>query len=281
MSSPKTFGLIGYPLKHSLSPLMHNAAFKRLKIKARYKVFPLEERQLKVFLSGLKKKNIFGFNVTIPHKEKVLEYVNGFISEGVRSVGAANTIVVDKDGKLKAYNTDYLGFIRHIKELKLKPKRIAIIGAGGAAKAVVFALIKNKAQEICVYDIDKFRSLALINRFNKLFPDCSIKAVASIDELALEQKDLLVNASPVGMKDSDPLIINPAHLHKNIFVYDLIYNPAKTKLLKAAQDAGCGYYNGLGMLLYQGAEALELWLKPKKAPVEVMRGALIKGVKRL
>jgi len=281
MTPPKTFGLIGYPVKHSLSPLMQNAAFNRLKIKAKYKLFPLQERQLKSFLNSLKKKNISGLNVTIPHKEKVLDYINGFISEGVRAIGAANTIVVDKNGKLKAYNTDYLGFSRHIKELKLMPKKVAIIGAGGAAKAVVFALIKNKAEEICIFDIDKFRSLALVSRFNKLFPECSINAVASIEELVIQQKDMLVNASPVGLKESDPLLINPAHLHKGLFVYDLIYNPVQTKLLKAAEEAGCSYSNGLGMLLYQGAEALELWLKPKKAPVEVMRAALLKGVRKL
>jgi shikimate dehydrogenase len=281
MTPLKIYGLIGYPVKHSLSPLMHNTAVSRLKIKAKYKLFPLKERELKIFLGSLKKKNICGLNVTIPHKERVLEYIDGYVSEGVRAIGAANTIVVDKNGKLKAYNTDYLGFARHIRELKLKPKKIAVIGAGGAAKAVVFALIKNKAQEICIYDIDRFRSVSLVNRFNELFPECKIKAVAAIDGLALGDKDLLVNASPVGMKEADLLLVDPADLHKNIFVYDLIYNPARTKLLKAAQEAGCGFSNGLGMLLYQGVEACQLWLKPKVAPVEAMRAALLKGVRKI
>ena len=280
MTSQKIFGLIGYPVKHSLSPLMHNAAFSRLKIKAKYKLFPLEERQLKDFLSGLKIKGICGLNVTIPHKEKVLEYINS-ASEGVRAIGAANTLVIDKTGKAKAHNTDCLGFIRHIKELKVKPKKVAIIGAGGASKAVIFALIKLKAQEISIYDIDKFRVLALVNRVNQLFPECRARAVARIDELALSDKDLLINASPVGMKDTDSLLIESSNLHKDLFVYDLIYNPGETKLLKAAKAAGCRYSNGLGMLLYQGVEALELWLKPKKAPVEVMRTALLKGASKL
>ena len=279
MTPQKIFGLIGYPVKHSLSPLMHNAAFSRLKIKAKYKLFPLEERQLKDFFSGLKIKGICGLNVTIPHKEKVLEYIKS-VSEEVRAIGASNTLVIDKSGKIKAHNTDCLGFIRHIKELKVKPKKVAIIGAGGAAKAVIFALIKLKALEICIYDIDKFRALALVKRFNQLFPGCRVGAVARIDELLLSDKDLLVNASPVGMKDVDPLLIEPGNLHKGLFVYDLIYNPDETKLLKAAKVAGCGFSNGLGMLLYQGVEALELWLKPKKAPVEVMRAALQKGVRK-
>jgi shikimate dehydrogenase len=281
MKQPKIFGLIGYPVKHSLSPLMHNAAFKRLKLKAKYKLFPLQERELKVFLSNLKKKNIFGLNITIPHKERVLGFIDGYISEDVRAIGAANTIIVDKNGKLKAYNTDCLGFARHIKELKLKPKKIAIIGAGGAAKAVIFALIKNKAREICIYDIDKFRSLSLVKRFSDMFAGCRFKAVAGIEELGIKDKDMLINASPVGMKEADPLLVSPLELHKNLFVYDIIYNPSQTKLLKAAKDAGCGCSNGLGMLLYQGVEALELWIKPRIAPVEAMRRALEKGVRRL
>jgi len=279
MTPQKIFGLIGYPVKHSLSPLMHNAAFSRLNIKAKYRLFPLQERQLRDFLGNLHKKGIRGLNVTIPHKERVLEYIKSS-SEGVRVIGAANTLVIDKAGKIRAHNTDCLGFARHIKELKIKPKKVAIIGAGGASKAVIFALIKLKAQEIIIYDIDKFRALALVKRFNHLSCGCSVRTVARIDELALADKDLLVNASPVGMKGSDPLLIEPRDLHKGLFVYDLIYNPSETRLLKAAGDAGCGYSNGLGMLLYQGVEAFQLWLKPKKAPVEVMRAALQKGVRK-
>ncbi|MCX5704777.1 MAG: shikimate dehydrogenase [Candidatus Omnitrophica bacterium] len=280
MTHQKIFGLIGYPVKHSLSPLMHNAAFSRFKIKAKYKLFPLEERQLKDFLSGLKKKGICGLNVTIPYKEKVLDYIKS-TSEGVRIIRAANTLVIDKAGKIRAHNTDCLGFARHVKELKVKPKKVAIIGAGGAAKAVIFALIKLKAQEICIYDIDKFRVLALVKRFNQLFSGGRVRAVACIDELSLSDKDLLVNTTPIGMRETDPLLIEPRNLHKDLFVYDLIYNPAETKLLSTAKVAGCRYSNGLGMLLYQGVEALEIWLKPKKAPVEVMRAALLKGVSKL
>lgn len=279
MTSQKIFGLIGYPVKHSLSPLMHNAAFSRLNIKAKYKLFPLQERQLKDFLGNLHKKGICGLNVTIPHKERVLEYIRSS-SEGVRVIGAANTLVIDKAGNVKAHNTDCLGFARHIKELKVRPKKVAMIGAGGASKAVIFALIKLKAQEISIYDIDKFRALALVKRFNQLSCGCSVRAVSRIDELALADKDLLVNASPIGMKEADPLLIEPRNLHKGLFVYDLIYNPAETRLLKAAKDAGCRSSNGLGMLLYQGVEAFQLWLKPKKAPLDVMRAALQKGVSK-
>jgi len=277
MIQPFTFGLVGNPLKHSLSPLMHNAAFSKLKIKARYKLFPLEERELKIFFASLHKKNIRGLNITIPYKEKVLKLIAGVKNNAVTSIGAANTVFVDKSGKVRFFNTDYLGFLRHIAQLKLKPKKVAIIGAGGAARALCFALGKKKVDLVSIYDIDSFRSLSLMKRFNYIFPDSKFRAVGKIEELNLSDKDLLINASSVGMKSDDPLLINRNMLHSGLFVYDLIYNPKETKLLKLAKDAGIHYANGLGMLLYQGVESLNIWVRPKKAPVEIMRDVLEKA----
>jgi len=281
MSQAKIYGLIGYPVRHSLSPLMHNAAFSRLKIKAKYKLFELKERQVGPFLGSLAQKNIFGLNVTIPYKEMVMRFADGFVSESARATGAVNTLVVDKKGKLKAYNTDYLGFAKDLKEKKVLPRKAAVIGAGGASKAVVFALLKMKAEEIAIYDIDKFRSLALVKNFHHLFPECRFKVAGSAGDLEIKEKDLLVNASPVGMKNDDPCLVEPSVLHPGLFVYDVIYNPPETKLLSLARERGLKSANGLGMLLYQGVEAFNLWVYPKKAPVEVMREALEKGVKKL
>lgn len=281
MSKIRVYGLIGNPVGHSLSPAMHNAAFSRLKIKARYKLFPLEEKELRPFLSNLKKKNICGLNVTIPYKEKLLRLANGYQSSAVTSIGAANTIVVEKSGRLKLCNTDYLGFIAHLKELGVKPKKAAIIGAGGASRAICFALGKKKALEVGIYDIDKFKSLALMERFNQIFPDTRFLAAESVEALKLKEKDILINASSIGMKETDPLLALPAQLHPGLFVYDLIYNPPETKLLKLAGERGIPRANGLGMLLYQGVESLNLWISPKSAPVEIMREALERGVKKL
>jgi shikimate dehydrogenase len=257
---------------------MHNAAFSKLKIKARYKLFELEAGQLEGFLGNLKKNNIAGFNVTIPYKEKILPYL-GFKSFGVREIGAANTVVI-KDGKLKGFNTDFAGFSRHLKELKVKPRKAAIIGAGGAARAVCFALGKIKVEEICVYDIDAYKSLGLVSQFKDVFSKVKFSAVARIEELELRDKDLLVNTSPVGMYAGDPCLIEGGMLHKGLFVYDLIYNPTETKLLATAKKAGIHFSNGLGMLLYQGVICFEHFTG-KKAPVETMRAALEKGVKKL
>lgn len=279
-SSKKIFGIVGFPVRHSFSPAMHNAAFRSRKIRASYKLFEKKPYEVEGFLANLKKCNISGLNVTIPYKEKVLAMIGEHVSKGAQVIGAVNTIAVTKDGRLKGFNTDYLGFSRHIIELKLKPRKVALIGAGGAARAVCFALAKKGASEVAIYDIDKFKSLNLAKRFRNLFPDCVFYAVAHIYELVIRKKDFLVNTTPVGMHENDPCLVSSEMLHAGLFVYDVIYNPPETKLLKLAKEKGLGCANGLGMLLYQGVEAFNIWMKPKKAPVEVMRRALEEVIKK-
>ena len=244
----RIYGLIGNPIKHSLSPLMQNAALTRLKIKARYKLFPLEERQLRDFIANLKKKNIRGLNITIPYKEKILQLQEGYQSSAVSAIGAANTLAVDKSGKIKLFNTDYLGFIRHMRELKVKPLKVAIIGAGGAARALCYALGKMRAREVAIYDIDKFKGLSLMQRFNQVFPEMQFLAAGSVEELKLNDKDILINASPVGMKSDDPLLVSPELLHPGLRVYDLVYNRPSTKLVEEASRMKLHAMTGLGML---------------------------------
>jgi len=275
---PKLYGLVGFPIKHSLSPCMHNAAFSKLKIKAKYKLFELKPEKLGTFLKDLKKNNIQGFNVTYPYKERIIPYLSSK-SGGVKEIGAVNTVIVTKDGKLKGLNTDFAGFTSHLKELKIKPKKVALIGAGGAAKAVCFALGKIGVEEISIYDIDAFKSLNLASQFKDVFEKTRLRAVARIEEFNLKDKDLLINACPVGMHTNDSCIVSDGMLHKGLFVYDLIYNPAQTKLLKKAKEAGAGFSNGLGMLLYQGVFAFK-YFTGKNPPVELMREALLRGVKK-
>jgi len=278
-SKPRLYGLVGFPIKHSLSPCMHNAAFLKLKIKAKYKLFELRPEQFSDFLSSLKKKNIFGFNITYPYKEQILKFLNTK-SSAVKEIGAANTVIVEKDGKLKGFNTDFLGFSAHLKELKVKPKRVALIGAGGAAKAVCFALAKSKIDELYIYDIDKFKSLSLFKKLNSSFPEIKFNVAMRIEDLEIANKDLLINASPVGMRSTDPCLINPQELHIGLFVYDLIYNPAETKLISLAKQCNVNFSNGLGMLLYQGVFAFRHF-SGRAAPVKIMREALLKEGFRL
>jgi len=272
----KLYGLVGFPIKHSLSPCMHNAAFSALKIKAEYKLFELQPDQLGGFLGSLKKRNICGFNVTYPYKEEIIRFL-GSKSLGVKEIGAVNTVVVDKGGKLKGFNTDYLGFMAHLKELKLKPKKVALIGAGGAAKAVCFALSKMKITQLCIYDIDKFKSLSLFKKLNSSFPKIKFDVASHFQDLEIPDKDLLINASPVGMCQSDPCLVAPGDLHTGLFVYDLIYSPCQTKLISLAKERNLNFSNGLGMLLYQGVFAFKHF-SGRIPPVNIMREALLKGV---
>jgi shikimate dehydrogenase len=273
---PKLYGLVGFPIKHSLSPCMQNAAFSALKIKAKYKLFELEPDQLKVFLNSLKQKNICGFNVTYPYKEEIILFLNSK-SSGVKEIGAVNTVVVGKGGKLKGFNTDYLGFIAHLKDLKLKPKKVALIGAGGAAKAVCYALGKMKINRLCIYDIDKFKSLSLFKKLNSSFPKTKFDVAGRLEDLELADKDLLINASPVGMRQADPCLFAADDLPDGLFVYDLIYSPLETKLISLAKARNLNFSNGLGMLLYQGVFAFKHF-SGRAAPVKIMKEALLKGV---
>jgi shikimate dehydrogenase len=272
---PKLYGLVGFPIKHSLSPCMHNAAFSALKIKAKYKLFPLGPDQLGDFLNSLKKRNICGFNVTYPYKEEIIAFLNSK-SSGVKEIGAANTVVVDRTGKLKGFNTDYLGFMAHLKELKLKPRKVALIGAGGAAKAVSLALAKMKVKQLCIYDIDKFKSLSLFKKLNSSFGGTKFDVASRFEDLELPDKDLLINASPVGMRPTDPCLVAPSDLHAGLFVYDLIYSPLETRLLCLAKERNLNFSNGLGMLLYQGVFAFKHF-SGRQPPVKIMQEALWKG----
>jgi shikimate dehydrogenase len=280
-SPARIYGVLGYPAKHSLSPLMHNAAFRALKIDAEYRIFEVEPEELNRFLERLDENNIFGLNVTVPYKERILDFVSlDFPLLHLRQVHAVNTIV-KKDGIWKGFNTDIPGFSRHLKE-KLNPynKKVALIGAGGAARAVAYVLALSGAQEIAIFDIDKNKSLKVAEMIKELFPNFRIAPVKLIRDLNIRDKDLLINATPVGLKETDPCPIDEGELHKDLLVYDLIYNPLETKLLKAAKEAGAQISNGLDMLLYQGAFSFEIFTGAP-APIEIMRQALMEGVKKL
>lgn len=290
MTPPKIYGLIGYPVKHSLSPLMHNAAFKELKINAEYRLFPLKEEEIPDFMRNLSKNNIYGLNVTVPYKEKVLKFVElEAESFFLRKIGAVNTIII-KDKKLIGYNTDIPGFARDLKE-KFNPsnikgffigKKAAVLGAGGAARAVVYALVEYCGiKDIAIFDIDQVKKNNVVKMIKELFPDFKIKiyGVDSIEQLNLKEKDLLINATPIGMKETDPCLVDEKLIHKDLFVYDIVYN-RETRLIKYAKSIGLSAVNGLGMLLYQGVLAFEIWTG-KKAPVDIMRGALIEGLKKV
>lgn len=282
MAQEKTsiFGLLGFPVKHSFSPAMHNAAFKYLKINARYGLFEKKPQELEDFLNSLARQNICGLNVTIPYKERVLDFVElDKESFYLREIRAVNTIVVE-GGILKGFNTDIPGFSKHLKE-QIDPlnKKTAILGAGGAGRAVAYVLASSKAKEIAIYDIDRKKSQGVVDLIKKVFLNFNIEAVGRIEDLNIKEKDLLVNATPIGMEKTDPYLVTEEMLYKDLFVYDLIYNPPQTKLLALAKKVGAKTSNGLGMLLYQGVLSFGHFTGVD-APVEIMRQALTKELEK-
>lgn len=272
-----TYGLIGHPVEHSLSPTMHNAAFRDLKIDAEYKLFDVLPEDLEAFLKGFPGKGISGANVTIPHKVKAKEYIekNGSLDAVAKRFGAVNTIKVC-GSKLEGFNTDGPGFYRSLQaDLKFEPegKTVFVLGAGGAARAVIMFL-GNGPKKIIVSDVEPEKLRELKSHYAKYYDEkrLILVEVAGVGE-SIKAADLFVQATPVGMKDGDPSPIDINLLRSGTRIYDLVYNRAKTKLVEEAARKKLNACTGLGMLLYQGAIAFELWTG-KKAPVDVMRKAL-------
>ena len=263
-SAHSTYGIIGYPVEHSLSPLLHNTAFKELKLDAVYKPFPLKENELDSFFQDLRDPQslIFGLNVTIPYKEKVVSYCD-CLSPFAEQVGAVNTIVIDDQRKIIGHNTDGPGFLAHLTELKFEThkKRVAILGAGGTTRAILAALclIPDQPLSIRLYNRTFSNAESLVADLSSRLNMRKIHLVSSIEDLNIELADLLINTTSLGMKPSDPCLINPQLLHSDMLVYDVIYNPRETPLLKLAKEQGAKAANGLGMLFYQGVLAFQHW----------------------
>ncbi len=277
MDKFRLYGLIGYPVSHSYSPYMHNAAFKKLKLKAAYVLFPVRPAAFGSDFKRVLGLNVQGLNVTIPHKERVIRYLDKVTREA-KLIGAVNTIAVSGK-RLIGHNTDGKGFVKALKvETGTVPKgkRVFMLGAGGAAKAVGFELALNGASSLAICDIfeNKARKLASsIKRHTR----CAAKAISPRDKKGIGREvlssDILVNATPCGMKKGDTLPIDKKLLRKGLVVCDLIYNPPATPLIKEARKRKLKAMNGLGMLLYQGALSFGIWTG-RPAPVDVMKKAL-------
>jgi shikimate dehydrogenase len=282
---PAIYGIIGNPLNHTLSPLMHNAAFKALKVNAVYKPFPIEEDELKLFMEDLKEVDnpIFGLNVTIPFKEKILPFMDG-ANAFAEKVGAVNTIVINRQRKLFGYNTDGPGFLAHLKESDFNPggKRIAILGAGGTTRAILssLTLYDERPESIRLYNRTLSTAKDLLEDLSQRLDMSLVEVVPTMDDLNIELADCLINTTSVGLKPTDECIVDQDLLHKGLFVYDVIYNPKETKLLKLAKEKGAQTANGLGMLFYQGVLSFQHWanLQIDEKVKTAMRRALEKGV---
>jgi len=268
--------VIGHPIEHSMSPVMHNAALNDLSLDYVYVAFDIHPNDLKKAILGLKKKNFKGINVTIPHKEAIIPFLYD-LDPLSKQIGAVNTIK-NEGGVLLGRNTDALGAKKALVDagFKIEGKKALILGAGGAARAISFAL-SEEINEIFIVNRTEERAIKLANELQE-----KTKIKASGMEMngkmlrtLISSVDILINTTPIGMYPKiDRSPISKDLLHENLFVFDVIYNPLQTRLLKDAKKAGSKTLNGLDMFINQGALAFEWWTG-KKPNVKLMKDKII------
>ena len=276
----RVLGVFGHPIAHSLSPVMHNAAIQALNIDYIYVPFHVLPEDLGKAVEGIRAMEIAGVNVTIPHKERVIEYLDE-VSEYSRLIGSVNTIT-NVDGHLKGDTTDGPGFLRSAEAAwgKLDGSKVLVLGAGGSAKAISFALARIGC-EIVIANRTRQRAVELASGLGKAFETGTFRVVED-DRQALSEEilgvDLVVNTTSLGMHpDVGGIPIEPDLLRKGLLVYDLVYNPARTRLVVEAQRRGANAVSGLKMLVYQGALSFEMWTG-REAPVVAMEEAAAKAL---
>lgn len=274
---PKTvYGVIGHPIGHSLSPVIFSAAYKEAGIDAECVRFDVEPEKLAQFLGRVRAESIAGLSVTIPHKEAILPLLD-WVDETARLIGAVNTVVND-NGKLCGFNTDWIGAQRALKTEAgganfLAGKKVLVLGAGGAAAAVVYACL-NDGAEATILNKSLEKAAELANRFKKNRSE--ICKIDFLDSIINHPADILINATPVGMfPNVNETLVPEKYFKKNMVVFDVVYTPMETLLVKQARAAGCKIVPGYKMLLYQAERQFELWFK-KRAPIKVMESALLR-----
>jgi len=273
-------GLIGDPVEHSLSPPMHNAAFKHLNLDYIYVPYHVKKESLGNSISGAKALNIKGLNVTIPHKTEVIKYLD-VLDKPAELIGAVNTIKFDDD-EAKGYNTDGIGAVRSIEEVNsVKNKKVIILGAGGAARAVSFQILIDGAESLVIGNRTPENALKLQKDLIKKL-NADVKTIDLGEELKKEllNADILINTTPIGMYpniDQEPLV-KAEMMCKDLICNDIVYNPLKTGLLKEAEKAGAKTVSGIKMLIYQGMESFKIWTGVNP-PLDVFENALKKQIK--
>ncbi len=293
-ASTRYFAVYGHPIKHSASPAMQNAGLAKLGLNWRYLAFEVHPNNLRAAIAGAQAMKFIGLNLTVPHKVLAMDIVD-VVDEGAKQYGAVNTVrfevqrlsgewqaLAQWDGgeisgiRSQGFNTDAEGFALSLREefpnLALAGASVVLIGTGGAGRTVALRMAQAGVKAMSLIDVDAGRVEQLVRELNAAFPATRVRT--GYPDKA-ERADLLVNATPLGLKAGDPLSLDQGRwpVGNAGFVYDLIYQPAETALLKTAKAAGCRTGNGIGMLLYQGAKSLEIW-SGQTAPVTEMRRAL-------
>jgi len=277
----KICALIGDPVEHTMSPVMHNAAFKKLGLDYIYIPFRVRAEELARAVDGMRALNMRGFNVTIPHKVTIIPMLDG-IDPIAEKIGAVNTVVND-DGELTGYNTDATGFLQALLEQGVEPggKKVVVLGAGGASRAISYILAERDARlTVLNRQLEIDWAVELARRIHEdLGKDVRVFELGSENlAVALEGAAILINATSVGMSPNSEESPVPAELLKSdLVVFDIVYNPIRTKLLREAEAAGARTGSGVDMLAWQGALAFEKWVG-QPAPLDLMREEAIKAL---
>ncbi len=276
-------GIIGYPIGHSISPRFQQAALDHLGVDHGYQPYEVHPDRVADFVASLRDDTVLGINVTVPHKEAVMPFLDE-IDEWAAEAGAVNTIV-NRDGRLVGYNTDGYGFLRALREsagLDPAGKRALILGAGGSARGVVQALLRAGVAELAIANRTLERAQALAELAdNRGVPARAIELNALQSDGFDGQTDLIVNCTSLGMHHGPDEAASPmaaSQIPPAALVYDLVYNPMLTPLLREAHSAGAPTLGGISMLVYQGAASFELWLE-RPAPVSVMMDAAMSAMR--
>lgn len=272
-------GIIGNPVEHSLSPLMHNAAFKHLDLDYIYVPFLVDENKLETAINGAKSLNIKGLNVTIPHKTEVIKHLDS-LDKAAELIGAVNTIKFDDD-YAKGFNTDGIGAVKAIEEVStVKNKKVVMLGAGGAARAVAFQILIDGAGSLVIANRTPENAFNLQKELiKKLNADVKTADFGEKLEKELLDADILINTTPIGMYPNinQESLVKADMMHSNLIVNDLVYNPLKTCLLQECEKANAEAISGIKMLIYQGMESLKIWTGVYP-PLDVFKKALNKKI---
>jgi shikimate dehydrogenase len=278
----RVYGVIGDPIEHSLSPIIHNAAFEALGLESVFLAFRVKPAEIGNAVNGMRALGIHGLNVTMPHKTTVIPHLDE-VDKTARFLNAVNTIH-NKNGKLWGFNTDGVGALKALRENGVDPKgkKVLLLGAGSASRAIAYT-IAHEADELVILNRTVKPAKDLARQLRQLLPKkISAEALSpeSIEDNLMDS-EVLINATSIGMKPNiNETPVNPKWLRTNLAVMDIVYNPLETKLAKIAKEAGAKVVSGVEMLIYQGAASFEIWTG-KSAPIEVMRKTVLDRLQRV
>jgi len=276
--STTPFAVLGHPIGHTLSPVMHNSAFKALGMDAVYLAFDVAPENLQSVLPAMADMGFGGVNLTVPLKETAFRNLEQ-MDESARRLGAVNTVEFASDGSIIGHNTDGDGFVTAVKEgfgESVSGDRVFIMGCGGAGRAVAITCAAEGCSELILTDVDEGRTARLLDELANLSPEIQARAISADKHAWVEAcagADIVVQATPVGMKKTDESLLPSSAFRSGQVAFDLVYMYPETAFMKAAIEGGASAANGLAMLLYQGAKAFSIWTGQAPA-VEAMRTAL-------